>query len=103
MGVCYNFLQFYALERDKAGSSAFAHMLGLHHTNEYPFKEDVVMPFSFLRTPVSVFRICWTEPVCYLRYKRITSTALIQIFPRLLLFSQFCMKNMGGQGELVKH
>lgn len=46
MSICYNFLQFYALERDKAGSSALAHMLGLYCPNEYPFKEDVVMQFS---------------------------------------------------------
>lgn len=80
MGIYYNFLQFYALERDKAGSSALAHMLDLHCTNDYLFKGDVVILFSFLRTPVSVFRICWTEPFCYLRHKRVMSTVLIQIF-----------------------
>lgn len=61
MGIYYNFFQFYALERDKAGSSALAHMLGLYRTNEYPFKQDVVTLFSFLRTPMSAFRICWTD------------------------------------------
>lgn len=103
MGIYYNFLQFYELERDKAGSSALAHMLGLYCTNEYPLKGDVVMLFSFLRTPMSVFRICWTEPFCYLRYKRVIPTALFQIFLWLLLFSEFCVKDMGGKRELMKH
>lgn len=102
MGIYYNFLQFYALERDKAGSSAVAHMRGLYCTNEYPSKEDVVTLFSFLRTPMSVFRICWTETCCFLRCKRVISTVLIQIFLWLLLFSQFCVKDMGGKtGEAL--
>lgn len=103
IGIYCNFLQFYALERDKAGSSALAHMLGLHCTNEYPIKGDVVMLFSSLRTPVSVFRKYWTEPFHCLRYKRLIATILIQIFLQLLLFSEFCMKDMGGKRELVKH
>lgn len=103
MDIYYNFLQFYAFQRDKAGSSALAHMLGFHCTNEYPFKGDVVTLFSFLRTPMSVFRICWTEPFCYLRYNRVISTDLIQNFLQLLLFSEFCMKDMDGKRELVRH
>lgn len=99
----YNFLQFYAPERDKAGSSALAQMLGFHCTNEYPFKGDVVMLFSFLRTPMSVYRICWIEPFSCLRYKRVISTVLIQIFLQLLLFSGSCMKDTGGKRELEEH
>jgi len=95
--IYYNFLQLYALERNKAGSSALAHVLGLYHTNEYPFKEDVVTLFSFLRTPMSIFRICWTETFCFFRCRWVISTVLIQIFLWLLLFSQFCVKDMGGK------
>lgn len=85
----YNSLQFCAFEGDKAGSSALDHRQGLCHTNEYPFKEDVVMLFSFLSNPVTVFKICQTEVFCFIRCKRVISTAFIQIF-LWLLFSGLC-------------
>lgn len=87
MDFYYNFIQFYALEGDKADSSALDHMQGLYHTNEYPSKEDVLRLFSFVRTPITVPRIWQTEICCFIRCKWVTSTALIEIFLYLLLFS----------------
>lgn len=103
MGIYYNFLQFYVLERDNAGLLALVLMLGLYHINKYPFKEDVVTLFSFLRTLMLVFRICWTETCCFLMCRRVISTVFIQIFFWLLLFSWVCMKDIVGKRELVKY